>query len=575
MTPIEEEEIKDVAMELEEEPEVPVMTIEEARKKKRKAMKSRDRIEEMGFGEIFRMDRMRPDPALTQELRSRWDTEATAFVFPWGHMIPSLEDVGRITGLRVYGRPVSGFTYPCYHDIAERLLELPVERRSSIVPRRTLQESLGLYDVARQTGDDADEHMEQLVRSSQSELASEPGAQADLDLRPVYGGELRLGSGVSGAPVRQPGCLGAADFYERLLLLPSGLGLSHLPTLGRGVLERPGLVPIACRWDSRRDSHSLGDQLERLQEAIDSYPYLDPYLGEGDEGQPWLVQARPYFGRPVWLHALNLVLPLHLYISQRSLGLRQSVVEFPARDRFRRPGRCSWRDCITPSLTLLGGARSRRELERVRSTGAGGASSSRGAGGSPSLLEAQLAGAVLRAEEAQRHLEEREMDLRLTTEHAMYLQGQRDQLQGEIQTTQRERDQLRIRAEAAKARVAEATKELAALRVQGPPADQAEMVRLRTEVMAQQIRIDELRGMVKTLGEAARSRSRSRSRTGVSGASGASIRQYLAGSSSRWRNKEDERRHRGEGSAQGDSDGGEMPPPADRHEGSGESGGGQ
>ncbi|MQL77585.1 hypothetical protein Taro_009999 [Colocasia esculenta] len=77
-----------------------------------------------------------------------------------------------------------------------------------------------------------------------------------------------------------------------------------------------------------------------------------------------------------------------------------------------------------------------RELERVRSTGAGGASSSQGAGGSPSLLEAQLAGAVLR-----------EMDLRLTTEHAMdlqgqrdQLQGQRDQLQGEIQTTQSERD---------------------------------------------------------------------------------------------------------------------------------------
>ncbi|MQM19725.1 hypothetical protein Taro_052737 [Colocasia esculenta] len=72
----------------------------------------------------------------------------------------------------------------------------------------------------------------------------------------------------------------------------------------------------------------------------------------------------------------------------------------------------------------------RRELERVRSTGAGGASSSRGAGGSPSLLEAQLTGAVLRAEEAQRHLEERERDLRLTTEQAMDLQGQRDQLQG-------------------------------------------------------------------------------------------------------------------------------------------------
>ncbi|MQL83203.1 hypothetical protein Taro_015699 [Colocasia esculenta] len=157
----------------------------------------------------------------------------------------------------------------------------------------------------------------------------------------------------------------------------------------------------------------------------------------------------------------------------------QSAVEFPVRDRFRRPGRSFWglhdttdwhervkeqinnwehrgkavrSDATTDDAYLqayalkYGGkvyrsARHqdreaaqrqtkelRRELERVRSTRAGGASSSRASGSSPSLLEAQLAGAVLRAEEAQRHLEEQEEDMRLTTEHAMDLQGQRDQL---------------------------------------------------------------------------------------------------------------------------------------------------
>ncbi|MQM19287.1 hypothetical protein Taro_052288 [Colocasia esculenta] len=73
----------------------------------------------------------------------------------------------------------------------------------------------------------------------------------------------------------------------------------HLPVLRRGILERPGLVPIARCWDSRCDTHTLSDQLASLQDAIDSYPQLDvvwrPYLEEGDEGQPWLVQARPYF----------------------------------------------------------------------------------------------------------------------------------------------------------------------------------------------------------------------------------------------------------------------------------------
>ena len=143
----------------------------------------RERVEEMGFGEVFRMDRMRADPALTQALRSRWDAEATAFAFPWGHMIPNLEDVSRITGLRVYGRPVSGFTYPCYHDLAERLLELPVERRSSLVPRVALQESLGVFEAGKKAGETEDEHFERLVRISRRELASEPGPQADLDLR--------------------------------------------------------------------------------------------------------------------------------------------------------------------------------------------------------------------------------------------------------------------------------------------------------------------------------------------------------------------------------------------------------
>ncbi|MQM01455.1 hypothetical protein Taro_034212 [Colocasia esculenta] len=492
-------------MEVEEEAEAPTMNVEGERKKRAKAMKSRERIEEMGFGEIFRMERMRVDPALTQALRSRWDAEVTAFVFPWGHMIPSLEDVSRITGLRV----------------------------SSLVPRVVLQESLGLYKAGKSAGESEDEYLERLVRISRRELVSEPGAEADMDLchfLVLFHGRLLFatrGDAVHcrflplledlsevggyawgaaflahqfdslGASERQTSTSGFFPFLQVWAYL-------HLPTLGRGDLTRPGLVPIAHRWDSRRDSRNLRDQLERLQEAIDSYPYLDvvwqPYRGEGDEGQPY----------------------------QCSLGLRQSAVEFPVRDRFRRPGRSfrglhdttdwherakeqinNWEhrgkavksdattdDAYLQAYTLKYGgkvyksarhqvdvageiaslrallystvqdweaaqrqtAELRRELERVRSTGAGGASFSQGAGGSPSLLEAQLAGAVLRAEEAQRHLEERERDLRLTIEHAMdlqwqrdQLQGQRDQLQGEIQTTRSERDQLCIRAEAAEA----------------------------------------------------------------------------------------------------------------------------
>ncbi|MQL69637.1 hypothetical protein Taro_001916 [Colocasia esculenta] len=375
-----EEEVPEVAMGEEEEEErmAPIANVEEERKRRSKAMKTgemrarvswtlvlaaflafprfqRERVEEMGFGEIFRIERMRVDLALTQALRSRWDSEASAFAFPWGHMIPSLEDVSRITGLNVYGRAVSGYTYPCYHSLAERLLDLPVERRS------------------------------------------------------------------------------------------------------------------------------------------------------------------------VWLHALNLVLPLNLFLTQRSLGFRQSVVEFPIRDRFRRPGRSfrglhdttDWRDrareqienwerkgkavrseattddAYLQAYALKYGGKvyksarhQRSELERVRGTGAGGASSSRSAGGYPSLIEARLTGGVLRAEEAQRHLEEQERDLELAHEHAMELQSERDRFRGEAQTTRSERDQLRIRGEAAETQVAEMVRELAMLWVQRSPGDQEEVTRLRAELLA-------------------------------------------------------------------------------------------
>ncbi|MQM19868.1 hypothetical protein Taro_052885 [Colocasia esculenta] len=387
----------------------------------------------------------------------------------------------------------------------------------------------------------------------------------------------------------------------------------HLPALGRGDPTRPGLVPIARRWDSRRDTRHLADQLECLQEAIDSYPYLDvvwqPYLGEGDEGQPWLAQARPYFGRaPLGSDRVSWSSPSGIVSADQVGAFGDFTTRQISIENWERKAKAVKSDATTDDANLqaytlkYGGkvyksarhqvdvtgeiaslrallylavqdreaaqrqtAELRSELERVRGAGAGGASSSRSAGGSPSLLEARLAGAVLRAEEAQRHLEERERDLQLTTEHAMDLQGQRDQLRGE-------RDQLCTQAEAAEAQVAEATRELAALRVQRPPGDQEEIIRLRAELLAYQMLARSLQQIVTDIG---RSRSRSRSGASVSRAIGASVGHYLAGSSSRRRNEEEERRRQGEGSAQDGRGGGEMLPPPDRQEGSGESGGEQ
>ncbi|MQM17267.1 hypothetical protein Taro_050236 [Colocasia esculenta] len=200
-----------------------------------------------------------------------------------------------------------------------------------------------------------------------------------------------------------------------------------------------------------------------------------------------------------------------------------------------------------------------RELDRVRRAAEAGASSSRAAEGSQSDLEDRLAAAVRTAKEAWAELAERETELRTATDRATQLQGQVDTLTGE-------RDQLRIRAEAAEARVAEATRELATLRVQGSSVDQEELARLRVDLHAQQTLARGLQELMTAIG-----RSRSRSRSGASGASGAtgtSSRQYLAGSSSRRRNEDEERRFGGETSARSGRGGGEMPPPPDRHEGS-------
>ncbi|MQL76554.1 hypothetical protein Taro_008948 [Colocasia esculenta] len=82
--------------------------------------------------------------------------------------------------------------------------------------------------------------------------------------------------------------------------------------------------------------------------------------------------------------------------------------------------------------------------------------------GSQSDLEDQLAAAVRRAEEAQTELAER----------------------GQVDAATGERDRLRIWAEVAELLVAETTRELATLRVQGLSVDQTEMARLRTVVTA-------------------------------------------------------------------------------------------
>ncbi|MQL83939.1 hypothetical protein Taro_016436 [Colocasia esculenta] len=81
-----------------------------------------------------------------------------------------------------------------------------------------------------------------------------------------------------------------------------------------------------------------------IHDALDTIPFghvqWTPYVGESDAAQPWVERGRTYFGRDIWLHCFNTVVPLHHRLVARTLGLHQAAVEFPSRQRaWEMPGR--------------------------------------------------------------------------------------------------------------------------------------------------------------------------------------------------------------------------------------------
>ncbi|MQM21059.1 hypothetical protein Taro_054090 [Colocasia esculenta] len=236
------------------------------------------RLEGMGFGPFLRLEELTPDVALIQALKERWDPECHAFLFPWGHMVPTLEDVVRITGLRVDGPAVTGTTYRSYQEPVERLLDLEVRgERSLLVGRTVLQASLGVANARHRTGEGQAEYLARLTEDARAVLAEGEGEAADRDLRQfliLVIGKLILGT--RGDPV---GCrclplledLSSVGNYAwgaaLLAHLFDSLGTSswetgvagffpllqvwvyyRLPSLGRGVARRRGAVPLLQRW---------------------------------------------------------------------------------------------------------------------------------------------------------------------------------------------------------------------------------------------------------------------------------------------------------------------------------------
>ncbi|MQL67991.1 hypothetical protein Taro_000278 [Colocasia esculenta] len=236
-----------------------------------------------------------------------------------------------------------------------------------------LQASLGVADARHQTEEGQAEYMAWLTADARAALAEEEGAATDRDLRRfliLVIGKLILGTRRDPVSCR---CLPLLEDLTRvgsyawgvalLAHLFDSLGTSsretgvagffpllhvwaycHLPSLGRGMPRRAGAVPLLQRWRFCRDEGSLWRQVTLIHDALDTVPFghvqWTPYVGEDDATQPWVERGRPYFGRDIWLHCFNTVVPLHHQLVAWTLGLHQAVVVFPTQQRsWERPGR--------------------------------------------------------------------------------------------------------------------------------------------------------------------------------------------------------------------------------------------
>ncbi|MQL83702.1 hypothetical protein Taro_016197 [Colocasia esculenta] len=185
--------------------------------------------------------------------------------------------------------------------------------------------------------------MARLTADARVVLAEEEGAVADRDLRRfliLVIGKLILGT--RGDPVSCR-CLSLLEDLSSVGSYVWGAALlahlfDSLGTSSVGILPPP-LLGSRCTEVTRRCAPSTALAVPPRR-AVTAPVEWTTYDEEDDAAQPWVERGRPYFGRDIWMHAFNTVVPLHHRLVARTLGLHQEVVEFPTRQRpWERPGR--------------------------------------------------------------------------------------------------------------------------------------------------------------------------------------------------------------------------------------------
>ncbi|MQM22292.1 hypothetical protein Taro_055342 [Colocasia esculenta] len=214
-------------------------------------------IARMGFGHLLSVRPFHLDVPYLEALRERWEEDCKAFIMPWGHMIPTLEDVAYLTGLPVQGEPVAGLERRDYcEDIVELLgPEFVAGRRRPIrsILLGSLSEVVGLRGRRR-------------------------GPLETLD---------EFYTGVRGA-------LDLGDRSEEC----SVWGYTRFP-MGRGTVAegRQTTVPLMGRWEVAPDPRVTDRRVGDVRVALDHYPHEQvvwtPYAGEADASHPAVAAGAP------------------------------------------------------------------------------------------------------------------------------------------------------------------------------------------------------------------------------------------------------------------------------------------
>ena len=100
-------------------------------------------------------------------------------------MTPTLEDVIRLTDLRVHGAALSGHSYTDYRHLVESYLSFSLSGEGALrsIDRSEFFSAVGLFGLRRGPEESIASFCSRVVRRLRGTLATSEGAQADLDLR--------------------------------------------------------------------------------------------------------------------------------------------------------------------------------------------------------------------------------------------------------------------------------------------------------------------------------------------------------------------------------------------------------